>query len=76
MLYIDSCVQFYIILYQYSQNLQEFLVAEEQILSRLDVDCSCDSDLNDENAEDSKLESETVKKLFDKLTPFLKTRYV
>lgn len=37
----------------------------------------CDSDLNDENAKkavESKVESETGKKLFDKLTPFLKTR--
>lgn len=39
----------------------------------------CDSDLNDENAKkavESKLESETGKKLFDKLTPFLKTEYI
>lgn len=54
MLYIDSCLQFYIILYQYAQNLQEFLVPEEQIFSGLSVAYSCDSDLNGENAKGSR----------------------
>ena len=63
MLYTDCCLQLNIILHQYSQNLQDFLVPEEQISSGLGVDYFCDSDLNGENqkAVESELESEKGK---------------